>query len=64
MCNRYLRILVLFGVCSSFLLSCSCRTKNNSEEQVKKGLSLLGDEEREAIQIVAEINKFVWMELV
>lgn len=34
MCNRYLRILVLFGVCSSFLLSCSCRTKNNSEEQV------------------------------
>ncbi len=33
-------------------------------EQVKKGLSLLGDEEREEIQIVAEINKFVWMELV
>ncbi len=33
-------------------------------EQVKKGLSFLGDEEREAIEIMAEVNKFVWMELV
>ena len=32
--------------------------------QIKKGLSVLADEEREAIQIAAEINRFVWMELV
>jgi len=33
-------------------------------DQIKKGLSLLGDEEREAIEIVANMNKIVWMELV
>jgi hypothetical protein len=27
-------MLVLFGLCCSFLLCCSCRTKNNGEEQV------------------------------
>jgi len=33
-------------------------------DQIKKGLSLLGNEEREAIEVVAKMNKFVWMELV
>ena len=33
-------------------------------DQIKKGLSLLGDEEREALEMVARMNKFVWMELV
>ncbi|KPL24563.1 MAG: hypothetical protein AMJ75_03435 [Phycisphaerae bacterium SM1_79] len=34
MCNRYLSMLILFGVSSYLLLIYSCRTKNHSEEQV------------------------------
>ena len=33
-------------------------------EQIRKGLSLLGDEEREALEMVARANKLVWVELV
>lgn len=32
-------------------------------EQVRKGLSLLGEEERKMFEIMAEVNKFAWIEL-
>jgi hypothetical protein len=33
-------------------------------EQIKKGLLLLDDEKRKTLEIVADVNQFVWKELV